>query len=102
VWLFIHVDDIAVFGKHLNYFKTEIKTEFDMKDLGKADLLLGIKVIHDPLAIILTQQHYISLLLDLYGMAGCRTVSTPLVPNSHFDKATNEEVNRFNSLGVNY
>ena len=102
MWLFIHVDDIAVFGKHLDYLKSKIKTEFNMKDLGKADLLLGIRVIHDPVTIVLSQQHYVSSLIDLYGMAGCCTVSTPLVPNSHLDKATDEEVDRFNTLGVNH
>ena len=100
--MFLHVDDIAVFGKDLTPFKNEIKSEFDMKDLGQADLLLGIKVFHDSNAIIMTQHHYINSLLDLYGMNGCRPVSTPLVPNSHLAVATVEEVNPFNSLGVNF
>jgi hypothetical protein len=91
VWLFVHVDDIAVFGKDLDYFKKEIKAEFDMKDLGKANLLLGIKVVHDNKAIILTQEHYVVSLLELYGMTSARTVTTPLVPNLHLDKALVEE-----------
>jgi transposase InsO family protein len=102
VWLFVHVDDIAIFGKDLQFFKKEIAEEFDMKDLGKADLLLGIKVTHDHLAIILSQRHYVHSLLELYGMSACRPVSTPLVPNSHLDKASTEDMDRFNSLGVNY
>jgi hypothetical protein len=102
VWLFIHVDDIAVFGKDLNVFKDKIKHKFDMKDLGQANLLLGIKVIHDPLAIMLSQEHYIGSLLDLYGMTNCRSVATPLVPGSHLDKATIEEIDCFNSLGVHF
>jgi hypothetical protein len=100
--LFIHVDVIAVFEKDLTPFKNEIKSEFDMKDLGQADLLLGIKIFHDQNAIIMTQHHYIDSLLDLYGMNGCRPVSTPLVPNSHLAVATVEEVDCFNSLGVNF
>jgi hypothetical protein len=52
------VDDIAVFGKDLSIFKKEIKSEFNMKELGKANLLLGIKIIHDPNAIVLSQLHY--------------------------------------------
>jgi hypothetical protein len=96
VWLFIHVDDIAVFGKDLTIFKQEIKAEFDMKDLGKADILLGIKIIHDPNAIVLSQLHYVHSLLELYGMEHSRPTSTPLVPNSHLDKASPEEIDRFN------
>jgi histone deacetylase 1/2 len=102
VWLFIHVDDIAVFGKDISTFKSEIKAEFDMKDMGRADLLLGIKVLHEPSAIILSQLHYVNSLLALYGMTACRPVATPLVPNTQLDRATTEEIDRFNSLGVNY
>lgn len=73
-----------------------------MKDLGKSNLLLGIKILHDPKAIILSQAHYVNSLLELYAMAGCRTVSTPLVPNSHLAAATIEEKDCFNALGVNF
>jgi hypothetical protein len=102
VWLFIHVNDIAVFGKDLSNFKAQIKTKFDMKDLGKADLLLGIKIHHDPSAIVLSQRHYVHSLLELYGMENCRSVATPLVSNSQLEKATAEDIDRFNSLGVNF
>jgi hypothetical protein len=98
VWLFIHVDDIAVFGKDISTFKSE----FDMKDMGKADLLLEIKVLHEPTAIVLSQLHYVNSLLALYGMSACRPVATPFVPNTQLDRATTEEVDRFNLLGVNY
>jgi hypothetical protein len=102
VWLFIHVDDIAVFGKDVEPFKRQIKAEFDMKDLGKANLMLGIKVLHEPDVIVLSQLHYFDSLLSLYGMENCRSVSTPLVPNTHLDRASVEEIDRFKSLGVNY
>jgi hypothetical protein len=29
------VDDIAVFGKNISHFKSQIKDEFDMKDMGQ-------------------------------------------------------------------
>jgi hypothetical protein len=92
VWLFIHVDVIAVFGKNISTFKTEIKEEFDMKDMGQADLLLGIKVLHEPTAIVLSQLHYVNSLLNLYGMTACKTVSTPLIPNSQLDTASQEDI----------
>ena len=97
-----YVNDITVFGKDVSGFKAEIKLEFDMKDLGTADLLLGIKVHHETNAIVLSQQHYVDSLLDLYGMKPCRPAATPLVPNSQLDKATTEEVDLFNLLGVNF
>ncbi|MBW0534710.1 hypothetical protein O181_074425, partial [Austropuccinia psidii MF-1] len=69
IWLFLHVDDIAIFGKHLTEFKRAIEKEFRTKMLGMADLMLGIKIIHQPDSITLTQSHYIDSLLDSYGIA---------------------------------
>ncbi|MBW0569800.1 hypothetical protein O181_109515 [Austropuccinia psidii MF-1] len=44
LWLYIHVDDIAIFGKEVEGFKAEISSEFEIKDIGTADLMLGIKI----------------------------------------------------------
>jgi hypothetical protein len=49
-----------------------------MKDMGQADLMLGIKILHEDDAIVLSQLHYVNSLLELYGMNACRTVTTPL------------------------
>jgi hypothetical protein len=68
IWLFLHVDDLAVFGCNIDIFKAEISAKFDMKDLGAADLLLGIKIWHDNKAIMLSQSHSVLSLLDLYEM----------------------------------
>ncbi|MBW0505653.1 hypothetical protein O181_045368 [Austropuccinia psidii MF-1] len=42
VWLYIHVDDIRIFSKNTAFFKAEIEKEFNIKDIGEADLMLGI------------------------------------------------------------
>jgi hypothetical protein len=102
IWLFLHVDDIAIFGVEIEGFKCEIGSKFDMKDLGKAELLLGIKIHQDPGAMILSQHHSVSSLLKLYGMVNCRPAATPLVPNSALAKATVAKVDRFKALGVNF
>ncbi|MBW0540859.1 hypothetical protein O181_080574 [Austropuccinia psidii MF-1] len=102
IWLFIHVDDIAVFGKDLTEFKLEIQNEFKTKLLGQADLLLGIKIHQDENSISLSQEHHVESLLDLYGMSNCRPVATPLVPNEHLELPTQAEVDEFNKLDINY
>ncbi|MBW0483911.1 hypothetical protein O181_023626 [Austropuccinia psidii MF-1] len=102
IWLFLHVDDIGIFGKNLTEFKTAIEREFQTKMLGKADLMLGIKIIHQYDSITLTQSHYIDSLLDTYGMANCKPVATPLIPNIHLEPATESEKRVFQSLNVNY
>lgn len=102
VWVFVHVDDLAVFSKNVQPFKDQINAEFDMKDMGRADLMLGIKILHEDGAIFLSQLHYVNSVLDLYGMTNCRSVSTPLTPNLHLDKASISDQDCFKSLGVNY
>lgn len=41
-FLWIHVDDIAVFGNNIDWFKSSIKQEFRMVDHGPAQFLLAI------------------------------------------------------------
>ncbi|MBW0584965.1 hypothetical protein O181_124680, partial [Austropuccinia psidii MF-1] len=102
VWLYIHVDDIAIFGSHVEDFKAEILKEFEIKDVGPADLMLGIKVTHFPDYISLDQHHFIDSLLELYGMSDCNPVATPLVPNEHLSPATPGEISEFEKLKVNF
>ncbi|MBW0564805.1 hypothetical protein O181_104520 [Austropuccinia psidii MF-1] len=102
IWLFLHVDDIGIFGRNLTEFKREIEKEFETKLLGMADLMLGIKIIHQPDSITLTQSHYIDFLLDIYGISNCKPVATPLIPNIHLEPATESEKRVFQALNINY
>ncbi|MBW0541403.1 hypothetical protein O181_081118, partial [Austropuccinia psidii MF-1] len=101
-WLYIHVDNITIFGEDVLTFKQEIAQEFDIKDIGCADLMLGIKVTHGIGSISLDQSHFTESLLDLYGLSQCKSVATPLEPHVHLHPATTEELAKFQSLGVNY
>ncbi|MBW0568593.1 hypothetical protein O181_108308 [Austropuccinia psidii MF-1] len=38
-WLYIHMDDIAIFGEDVSTFKNEIAQEFNIKDIGCSDLM---------------------------------------------------------------
>ncbi|MBW0579798.1 hypothetical protein O181_119513, partial [Austropuccinia psidii MF-1] len=102
VWLYIHVDDIAIFGSKVQYFKEEVMKEFEIKDVGPADLMLGIKVTHSADYVSLDQQHFTESLLELYGMINCNSVSTPLVPNEHLSSASISESSDFGRLKVNF
>ncbi|MBW0479361.1 hypothetical protein O181_019076 [Austropuccinia psidii MF-1] len=102
IWLYIHVDDIAIFGKGVNSFKEELANEFEIKDLGQADLLLGIKITHSDDFVSLDQQHFTESLLDLYGMSDCKAVSTPLIPGVHLEAANEKDVEEFQALDVSY
>ncbi|MBW0471949.1 hypothetical protein O181_011664 [Austropuccinia psidii MF-1] len=102
VWLYIHVDDIAIFDPEVEAFKKEISREFQIKDIGNADLLLGVKILHLAEAVVLNQSHYAELIIELYGMSSCKPVSTPLVPGEHLQPATPKELVKFEELGVNF
>ncbi|MBW0509460.1 hypothetical protein O181_049175, partial [Austropuccinia psidii MF-1] len=102
IWLYIHVDEIAIFGKDVIGFKKELANEIKIKDLGQADLLLGIKITHSEDFVSLDQQHFTESLLDLYGMSNCKAVSTPLIPGVHLEAASQEDVKEFQALNVSY
>lgn len=43
-WIYGHVDDLAIISKDPLVFKAEIEKEFDIKYLGEAEFLLGMKI----------------------------------------------------------
>ncbi|MBW0523609.1 hypothetical protein O181_063324 [Austropuccinia psidii MF-1] len=102
VWLYIHVDDIAIFGRWVEDFKMEVLKEFEIKDVGPAELMLGIKVTHFSDYVSLDQQHFTKSLLELYGMCNCNSVLTPLIPNEHLSPASPNEILEFGKLKVNF
>ncbi|MBW0534635.1 hypothetical protein O181_074350 [Austropuccinia psidii MF-1] len=101
-WLYIHVDDIAIFSSNASVFKKEIAGEFKIKDSGPADLILGVKISRTDLFITLDQQHFTESFLYLYGLSKCKPVLTPLLPNVHMSPATEDKIEKFKSLAVHY
>ena len=58
--------------------KLQLATSFDMKDLGDLRYFLGIEVIRSPEGILISQRHYVLSMLFKFGMADCKSISTPL------------------------
>ncbi|MBW0562906.1 hypothetical protein O181_102621 [Austropuccinia psidii MF-1] len=102
IWLFLHVDNIGIFGRNLTNFKNAIEQEFQTKLLRSANLMLGIKIIHPPYTITLTQSHYIDSLLESYGMSNCKYTVTPLIRNLDLEASSRTEQEEFVSLKINY
>ncbi|MBW0582987.1 hypothetical protein O181_122702, partial [Austropuccinia psidii MF-1] len=102
LWIYVHVDDMAIFGSNVQQFKKEINNEFSIKDVGPADLLLGVKIHQLDNCITLDQQHFVDSLLDLYGMQNCKSVDTPLVPNDYLTPATDDKRKAFGDMGINF
>ncbi|MBW0538668.1 hypothetical protein O181_078383 [Austropuccinia psidii MF-1] len=93
---------MAIFGNNIQQFKREIDNELNIKDIGPADLLLGVKIHQLDNCITLDQQHFINSLLDLYGMQNCKSVNTPLVPNDYLTPATDNKRKAFGDMGINF
>ncbi|KAL6325986.1 hypothetical protein AAG906_038478 [Vitis piasezkii] len=68
----------------INKLKTQLQGEFEMKDLGVVNKMLGMKIHRDRKIgkLYLSQKKYIEKVLERFGMQGSKLVSTPLV--AHF------------------
>ena len=57
-----------------------------MKDLGKVEVILGIKITRTPNWFKLSQEHYVEKILRKFEHFDCKLVSTPYDPNSQLKK----------------
>jgi hypothetical protein len=77
----LYVDDILIFGTSLNVIK-EVKEflsqNFEMKDLGEADVILNIKLVREGNGgVTLPQSHYVENVLSHFGYSDCKPAPTP-------------------------
>ncbi|KAK2429298.1 putative mitochondrial protein [Trifolium repens] len=80
----LYVDDLLIFGSNIhavNAVKSLLCNNFDMKDLGEADVILGIKITRSEKGISLNQSHYIEKILRKYNYFDCKPASTPYDPS---------------------
>jgi len=66
VVMWLHMDDMLIFGtdfEQVESTKRFLSQKFDMKDLGKVDVILGIKITKHNDSILLSQSHYIEKVL---------------------------------------
>ena len=82
-YILVYVDDLVLaaddFGE-FQAFKEEMSSKFTMTDLGELRYYLGLHVVRDRerRALLLHQRKYIEETLELFGMAECKPVKTPL------------------------
>ena len=65
----LYVDDMLIMGSNSDVIKETKKllcSNFDMKDMGVADVILGIKIVKTPDGLALTQSHYIEKVLQKF------------------------------------
>jgi hypothetical protein len=82
VILCLYVDDILIFSNNVNVIK-EVKdflsNNFEMKDLGEADVILNIKLLREERngGVTLVQSHYVEKVLSRFGYSDCAPAPTP-------------------------
>jgi len=86
VILCLYVDDILIFGNNVDVIK-EVKSflsnNFEMKDLGEADVILNIKLLREEGngGVTLVQSHYVEKVLNRFGYDDCSPAPTPYDPS---------------------
>jgi hypothetical protein len=106
-FIFVHVDDLIIGGKSIDWVKNLLSTRFEMVDLGKDSFVLGIRIVRDRpnRQIFLVQDQYIKNILKEFGMADCNGVKTPLVPKinrkpNELDDAPDNSINYQRAVGL--
>ncbi|GJY13443.1 zinc finger, CCHC-type containing protein [Tanacetum coccineum] len=64
--------------KSVDLPKKFLSSRFSMKDMGKADVILGIRIKHESNEISISQSHYIEKVLKKFNYFDCTPVSTPI------------------------
>ena len=94
VILSLYVDDMLIFGTSMevvNKTKEFLSSKFDMKDMGEAEFILGVKIIRTSKGIALSQSHYVEKVLKKFGEYECSPVSTPFDPLVHLQKSSSTQ-----------
>ena len=85
VILCLYVDDILILGSSLKVIeevKEFLSKNFDIKDLGEADVILNIKLLsEDDGGVTLLQTHYMKKVLCRFGFSDCAPAPTHYDPS---------------------
>ena len=76
------MDDMLIFGSNIHVInetkkKKKLKSHFDIKDLGEANFILGMKITKTHDGIFLNQSHYVEKILRKYNFRDHKSVATP-------------------------
>ena len=85
----VYVDDLLIAGDEeqlVEEFKTNMKSMFEMNELGKLSYFLGMEVTQTGQGYFLCQSRFATRLLDKFAMENCKPVSTPMVLGQKLSK----------------
>lgn len=100
--LALYVDDILIISKDTpekKRLKMGLMRKFEMKDLGRATHVLGMRVNQEQTKITLDQKSYIQKVLEQFNMTDCKPVSTPLECGMKLEKGDQNDMDsKYRSL----
>ncbi|CAM8966946.1 unnamed protein product [Rhodiola kirilowii] len=90
-YVLLYVDDILIISNskpEITSIKTDLSKHFDMKDMGFAQKILGIKLFRDRISgkMFLSQVDYVNKVLDKFSMKHAKSTSIPLGGHLIFSK----------------
>ena len=94
----LYVDDMLIFGQNFHFIndvKSMLSAKFDMKELGEAEVILGIKITRIENGISLDQSHYIKKILKKYNYFESKPTCTVYDSSVKLFKNTGGSVNQF-------
>ena len=97
VLLCLYVDDMLIIGSNkdmINRTKSMLSGKFDMKDMGLADVILGIKLTRHSEGITLSQAHYAEKILERFKNYSSGTAKSPVDPQLHLTKNVGDAVSQ--------
>ncbi|GAA0144133.1 hypothetical protein LIER_35876 [Lithospermum erythrorhizon] len=93
----LYVDHMLILGNTLdviNKNKELLSSNFDMKDLGEAGVILGVRVIRNFEGIFLSQSHYVEMVLKKFNSFDVALARTPYNPSLHLTKDLDESISQ--------
>ena len=103
VIMILYVDDILIAKNNIEYLKdikSWLSSNFEMKDMGNAIYILGVKISRDRSRrlLSLSQETYINKVLERFNMQNYKPISNPIAKGETFSKRmypqTQREVER--------
>ena len=93
----LYVDNMLIVGsddKMIISTKNMLNSRFEKKDMGPADVILGIKLIRTLDGIIISQSHYVDNKLGKFDKDNSRIFRTPVDVTLHLSKNKEESVSQ--------
>ena len=91
----LYVDDMLIFGTSLSVVhsaKRFLASEFDLKDMDEAKVILGVKITRMGDSIMLSQEHCVDKVLKRFEHFDAKPVSTPYDANTYLMKNQGDPV----------